>query len=101
MKRLLTLLLAAAMMLALVACGGGDKPAASTPVRPEVEYQEKSTAEVHPSHRPVNLEQPAQRSDHYATKDNSIDGFLAVKGQSEAKPDRAGEAHELRQQIQN
>ena len=77
------------------------KPAASTPVRPEVEYQEKSTAEVHPSHRPANLEQPAQRSDHYAAKDNSIDGFLAVKDQPATKPNQAGEAHELRQQIQN
>ena len=31
MKKLMSMLLAAAMMLSLVACGGGEKPAASAP----------------------------------------------------------------------
>ena len=34
MKKTLSMLLACAMMLSLVACGGGDKPAASTPATP-------------------------------------------------------------------
>ncbi len=55
------------------------KSTASTPVKPEVEYQEKSTVDIRPSHHATSLEQPIHRADHYATKDNSVDGFLAIK----------------------
>ncbi len=50
-----------------------------TPVRPEVEYQEKSTVNIQPSHVDTSLLTPVKRTDHYAGKDNSVDGFLAIK----------------------
>ena len=50
-----------------------------TPVKPEVEYQEKSVTNIQPSHTPLPLTKPINSSDHYAEKDNSVDGFLAVK----------------------
>lgn len=49
------------------------------PVRPEVEYQEKSTAIVKPSHEPLPLSAPVKNPSDYAAKDNSVDGFLAIK----------------------
>ncbi|MDO5451731.1 MAG: type IV secretion system DNA-binding domain-containing protein, partial [Candidatus Saccharibacteria bacterium] len=50
-----------------------------TPVKPEVEYQEKSTVDIKPSHTAMPLNEPVKRADHYAGKDNSVDGFLAIK----------------------
>ena len=49
------------------------------PVKPEVEYQEKSTIEVQPSHTPLPLSTPVKDSEDYASKDNSVDGILAIK----------------------
>ncbi len=51
----------------------------SSPVRPEVEYQEKSTATIKPTHHSLPLSTPVERTDHHAEKDNSMDGFLAIK----------------------
>ncbi len=51
----------------------------ATPVRPEVVYQEKSTASIQPSHVPVSLSAPVKRTEKFANKDNSVDGFLAIK----------------------
>ena len=56
-----------------------SSPVFPTPVRPEVEYQEKTTIEITPSHTPVSLSTPVKRTDNYANKDNSVDGFLAIK----------------------
>lgn len=50
-----------------------------TPVRPEVEYQEKSTIVIKPSHEPISLEKPIQDTGKFAEKDNSVDGFLSIK----------------------
>ena len=50
-----------------------------TPVKPEVEYQEKSTMQIQPSNKPISLSEPVKRADEYAEKDNSVDGFLAIK----------------------
>lgn len=49
------------------------------PVRPEVEYREKSTVQINPSNKPISLSEPIKRTDEFAKKDNSVDGFLAVK----------------------
>ena len=49
------------------------------PVKPEVEYQEKSTVMVQPSHTPLPLSTPVKDSEDYASKDNSVDGILAIK----------------------
>ena len=51
----------------------------STPVKPEVVYQEKSVVEIYPSHNQAPLDRPVNRPEHYAEKDNSSDGFLAIK----------------------
>jgi hypothetical protein len=51
----------------------------TTPVKPEVVYQEKSVVEIYPSHNQAPLDRPVNRPDHYAEKDNSSDGFLAIK----------------------
>lgn len=50
-----------------------------TPVHPEVEYQEKSTVNIKPTHHSLPLSTPVERADHHAEKDNSMDGFLAIK----------------------
>ncbi len=50
-----------------------------TPVHPEVEYQEKSTVTIHPSHQSLPLSTPVKRADEFADKDNSVDGFLSIK----------------------
>ena len=52
---------------------------AVTPVHPEVEYQEKTTVNIKPSHHSLPLSTPVERSDRHAEKDNSVDGFLAIK----------------------
>ena len=55
----------------------------STPVvpsvRPEVEYQEKTPVALKPSHNPLPLSTPVKHTEDFAEKDNSVDGFLAVK----------------------
>ncbi|MBQ1298679.1 type IV secretion system DNA-binding domain-containing protein [Candidatus Saccharibacteria bacterium] len=56
-----------------------EEPTPSSPVTPEVEYQEKSAVEITPSHESLPLSTPVKRTDHYADKDNSVDGFLAIK----------------------
>ena len=61
----------------------GKKQQNPTPVvpsvKPEVEYQEKSVVEIHPSHNSLPLSTPVRRADEFAGKDNSVDGFLAIK----------------------
>ena len=51
----------------------------TAPVRPEVEYQEKTAAAIQPTHHSLPLSTPVERADHHASKDNSVDGFLAIK----------------------
>ena len=51
----------------------------STPVKPVIEYQEKSTAKIEPSHVSISLNTPVKNPDNFANKDNSVDGFLAIK----------------------
>ena len=55
----------------------------STPVvpsvKPTIEYQEKSVVEINPSHTSLPLSTPVKRTDEFASKDNSVDGFLAIK----------------------
>lgn len=56
-----------------------EKASASTPVKPEVEYQEKSTVDIKPSHDSLPLSTPVKDTENYAPKDNSVDGFLSIK----------------------
>ena len=58
---------------------GEKKSTVPTPVTPEVEYQEKSAVEIHPSKTPISLSTPIKNTDNYAEKDNSVDGFLSIK----------------------
>jgi hypothetical protein len=51
----------------------------SSPVKPEVEYQEKSTVKIQPSHKPLELNMPIRNADKFADKDNSMDGFISIK----------------------
>lgn len=54
----------------------------NSPVRPEVEYQEKSTVPIKPSHDAASvnsLSTPVKEPENYAPKDNSVDGFLSIK----------------------
>ncbi len=51
----------------------------SAPVKPEVEYQEKSVVEIRPSHNSLPLSTPVKNTDNYASKDNSVDGILSIK----------------------
>ena len=53
--------------------------AGSTSVRPEVECQEKSTVDIHPSHNSLPLSTPVKHTEDFASKDNSVDGFLSIK----------------------
>jgi hypothetical protein len=55
------------------------KPSFPTPVTPEVEYQEKSAVTIRPSHDKLPLSTPVKRTDSFADKDNSVDGFLSIK----------------------
>ena len=50
-----------------------------SPVRPEIEYQEKSTVTINPSHNSLPLSTPVKRTDNFADTDNSVDGFLSIK----------------------
>ena len=51
----------------------------SSPVKPEVEYQEKSVVEITPSHDSLPLSTPVKDTENYAKKDNSVDGILSIK----------------------
>ena len=51
----------------------------STSIKPEVEYQEKTAIKIQPSNKPISLSEPIKRTDEFAKKDNSVDGFLAIK----------------------
>lgn len=56
------------------------KKAVKAALTPEIEYQEKSAANITPSTTPViSLSTPVNRPDRYVDKDNSADGFLAIK----------------------
>ena len=48
-------------------------------MKPEVEYQEKSTVEIQPTNNPLSLTTPVKEPEDYSGKDNSMDGFLAIK----------------------
>ena len=58
-------------------------PQKSTPVvpsvKPDIEYQEKTTVDIQPSHNSLPLSTPVKKTENYANKDNSVDGFLAIK----------------------
>ena len=51
----------------------------SSPVKPGVEYQEKTTVEIHPSHHPLSPLTSVKEPEQFAPKDNSVDGFLSIK----------------------
>lgn len=55
------------------------KPAQSSPVTPEVEYQEKSPIKVATNNKPVSLSTLVKDPTDYASVDNSVDGFLSIK----------------------
>lgn len=60
----------------------GDKPdkqGKAEAVKPEIEYREKTEVEIKPSSTPISLATPVKRTDEFADKDNSIDGFLSIK----------------------
>lgn len=48
-------------------------------LKPEVEYQEKSTVQIAPSNTPLSLSTPVKKTEDFSDKDNSMDGFLAIK----------------------
>ena len=60
-----------------------EKSANPTPVvpsvKPEIEYREKSVVEINPNHNSLPLSTPVKRAEDFAAKDNSVDGFLAIK----------------------
>ena len=58
---------------------GTQKETIFSPVRPEIEYQEKSTININPSHDSLPLSTPVRRTDGFVDKDNSVDGFLSIK----------------------
>ncbi|MBQ1373693.1 type IV secretion system DNA-binding domain-containing protein [Candidatus Saccharibacteria bacterium] len=55
------------------------KDNSAAPVKPEVEYQEKSVIEIRPSHNSLPLSTPVKDTENYAPKDNSVDGILSIK----------------------
>lgn len=55
------------------------KKASFSPVKPEVEYQEKTPVSIPTDNKPASLMTPVKRTDKYAEVDNSVDGFLAIK----------------------
>ncbi len=59
--------------------GAPKSPSGTTPMKPEVEYREKSTIEIRPSHNSLPLSTPVKDAENYAPKDNSVDGFLSIK----------------------
>lgn len=52
---------------------------ASSPVKPAIEYQEKSAVKIDPTERSIDLNRPVKDPANFAEKDNSVDGFLAIK----------------------
>ncbi len=50
----------------------------SSPVRPKVEYREKTPVKIKPDHKPVSLSTPVKDPSDYAPVDNSVDGFLSI-----------------------
>ena len=64
---------------AKLSTGTPQKQSFPTPVTPEVEYQEKSTVTIQPSHTRLPLSTPVKRTESFADKDNSVDGFLSIK----------------------
>ena len=54
-------------------------PSKSGAIKPSVEYQEKSTVEIRPSHNSLPLSTPVKHTEDFASKDNSVDGFLSIK----------------------
>ncbi len=56
-----------------------SKSSENSSVKPGVEYQEKSTVTITPSHNSLPLSTPVKDGDKFAKKDNSVDGFLAIK----------------------
>ena len=48
-------------------------------IKPSVEYQEKPTVEIRPSHNSLPLSTPVKHTEDFASKDNSVDGFLSIK----------------------
>ncbi|MBR3253635.1 type IV secretion system DNA-binding domain-containing protein [Candidatus Saccharibacteria bacterium] len=51
----------------------------ATPIRPEVEYREKSTVEITPRKSSVSLSTPVKDPGNFVPKDNSVDGFLSIR----------------------
>ena len=58
---------------------GRDTGGNPAPVKPEVEYQEKSVVDIKPSHNSLPLSTPVKHTEDFASKDNSVDGFLSIK----------------------
>lgn len=56
-----------------------DKQGKTEAVKPVIEYREKTEVEIKPSSTPISLATPVKRTDEFADKDNSIDGFLSIK----------------------
>ena len=56
-----------------------DPAPVATPVKTEVNQHEQSVVEIHPSHRAMKLDEPVKHSEDFASKDNSMDGFLSIK----------------------
>ncbi len=52
---------------------------ASSPVRPEVVHQEKSPVRIDTSEKRIDLQKPIKDPADYASRDNSVDGFLSIK----------------------
>ena len=51
----------------------------TTPIKPEVEIQEKTPVTINPSHDSLPLSTPVKRADRFSDHDNSVDGFLEIK----------------------
>ena len=58
---------------------GSNDSATSSPVRPEVVYQEKSPVQISPVETQINLGRAIKDPADYASKDNSVDGILSIK----------------------
>ena len=56
-----------------------EKKGRHNALTPKIEYQEKSAAKITPDNTPVSLSTPVKDPEDYASKDNSVDGFLSIK----------------------
>ena len=56
-----------------------NTPKTTPEVTPEIEYKEKNTVTINTNHNPLPLSTPVKDPSDYANKDNSVDGFLAIK----------------------